>query len=324
MSYIKKYIAFIFIGFFLLHCSLAFSGVIGAGTAGPNNSCVEGTKGVLENDKDNACSWIEGTFDNYRAVVVWGAGQVFTYSPNAFEYEMGFSRGYVPFSGEFGLRMYFCPSVVEARCTISSSVQYFDSVYTRYLKSTQKVTSQRPIFGGYNGILAQASNACYAYIDSSGKAWKSDGDFFCGDAITLPSEPADCYLNYGNDFDVNMGELERSEISTNIDSSSHTVKKELDILCTRDATLSADITFSYSTISIGSNEIIHTTANGVGIALFYNNQLVSPASVFNDSFIMGYSHVDLEFRAVRDASQSISDIPAGEFTASAVMIMTVQ
>ena len=324
MDFIKKNIAFIFIGCFLLHSNFAFSGVIGIGSTGANHPCVEGTLGVLETGKDNACNWILGSQDSYRAIVVWGGGQVFSSGGTFEEYTMGFQTGYAPYAGRFGLQMYLCPSVVQNKCTISSSVQYFDSVSTVFLKSGQLIYAQRPIFGGYNGTVGQASNACYAYIDEAGKLWKSNGDFFCADAITLPSEPADCYLNYGQDLDVNMGGLERSEISTNIESSSHNVKKELDILCTRDATLSADITFSYATLSIGGNDIIHTSADGVGIALFYKDKLVSPASVFNESITMGYSTIDLEFRAVRDASQSISDIPAGDFTASAIMIMTVQ
>lgn len=254
-----------------------------------------------------------------------GGGQVFkSLGGDGYEYSLGFEKGYVPFTADYTMRMYFCPSEVLSRCTISSSVQSFDSVRSAHVNSTQLIGNQKLNFGGYAGVVGQTSNACYVFVDYSGKEWKSEGEFFCGDATTLPSEPAECYLNYGEDLSINMGRLERSEITTNIDSSSHNVKKDLSILCTRDATLSADITFSYTTLSIGSNDIIHTSANGVGIALFYNNQLVSPTSVFNDSFIMGYSNVDLEFRAVRDASQSINDVPAGDFTASAVMIMTLQ
>ena len=326
MNFIKKYIAFIFIGCFILHCNLAFSaGVSGVGTAGWDNPCVEGTLGILENDSSRACSWREGTSGANRALVVWGAGQKFSSKGGgAYGYALGFEKGYVPFASEYNLRMYFCPSLVLARCTISSSVQYFDSVNTVYLNSTQLVKDQGPAFAGYVGVLGQTSNACYAFIDYSGKEWKSDGEFFCEDATTLPLEPAECYLNYGEDLTVNMGVLERSEISTNIDSSSQNVKKNLSVLCTRDSTISANVTFSYTPLSIGSDDIIQTSANGVGIALFYNGKLVSPTSVFNDSFITGYSDVDLEFRVVRNASQSINDIPAGDFTASAVMIMTLQ
>ena len=84
------------------------------------------------------------------------------------------------------------------------------------------------------------------------------------------------------------------------------------------------MTLNYTPISIGSSQAVKSSANGVGAAIFYGNKALSPSDVTPLNFLEGSNTLTLGFQAVRDSTVALKDIPAGAFTANAVLVMTQQ
>lgn len=317
-------VLFYFVFLFAFIPTASVASVYGFGNAGKGNTCVAGAMGILEDNDYYGCWWVAGSSGANRALVKWGQGQKFSSGATSFGYTIGFEKSYIPFGGLYTARMYFCPSEGLGVCTISASTEFLDSANTVYLSSSTLLVDQNPNFGGFNGIASTGSNACYVFRDPTGSEWKSNGEFFCADARELPDEPAFCYFNMNKDFDVNMGSLERSEIATTPKSSYATVNKKVDVICSGDFAVDVKIQFDFVPLSISGIDTINTSATGVGIALRFNNQTVSPTSIFSENYEPGDDSITLDFEALRDPSQSVADIPTGGFTAQAVMIVTQQ
>lgn len=284
-----------------------------------NAECAPGYQGVLSGDK--YCGWKGSTTGEERSVVLYGAGQ--QWLPGSMgQYLYGFENAYVPMSGEWRLYINFCPSSTQQKCTLAKSSARLKAAYDVNFLSNKLIVDQKPDFGGFNGYIGFSANACYTFVDWSGVAWKSEGEFMCADAHVLPETPSNCYINYGEDLTVNMGTLERGKIATTPGTSSPTVKKTIPVLCTRDAETTLETRFEYSQLSVNGNNVIQSSSNGLGIAIHYGSKVVSPSDRFTASYALGYTYIDLEFEAVRDPAVAVRDIPTGSFTASATMIMT--
>jgi hypothetical protein len=320
---IRKVQVFIFFVFICNCFPVSAGSVRGFGSSGLN-PCATGSQGVLE-EHQGTCRWKNATLGYERAKVRWGVGQVF--SPiETMAYANGFENGYVMYTGTYFVRMHLCPATTEGLCSIKNSVQRFDSVRAEKLNATLKVIDQSPDFGGFNGVLNQSSNACYTFVELErpDKEWRSNGEFFCSDAMVLPPEPAECYFNMGQDLNVALGSLERSEIPINANFADHVQKKSVEVLCTREASVTINIQFNYTPLLIGGESIIKSSATGLGIAMRFDGVNVDPTKVFTKTYSSGFSNFDLEFQAVREPSLHSTDLPAGDFTANAIMIATIQ
>lgn len=312
---------------FIFYNPLAHSTVYGAAISGVGTTCAEGYKGALTDyGKTIGCGWSQGSVGAAKANVLWGAGQEFKPSnTNTMAgVTFGFEKGYAPFSSYYKMRIYFCPSTSQGTCSQAFAAQYFDSNASVFLNSSELIVSQDPDFSGYSGVLASSSTSCIVLIDEAMNAWKSDGEFFCQDAKNLPETGAACYLNHGNVLNVDIGRIERSEIQTNAESSNHHANKEFLVLCTGDAGTAATIQFVYENLSLVNGDAIKSSADGVGIMMKYNGEYVKLNKTFNKNYNSGYTTEMLDFYAVRDPLVPLSDIPAGDFTAHAVMILTIQ
>ena len=182
-----------------------------------------------------------------------------------------------------------------------------------------------------SGNIPAGSSICYIFIDPKypDKLWKSGSagvvKRFCSEGSDLPSEAATCYINSNQDLSVSLGTLERSEIATRpMKNSAGNKKISVDVLCTADATVDVLTQFQYTPITIEGVDVVSSSSEGLGVAMFYNGQLMSPIDTRSENFATGYSSVELEFQAVRDPSMDLKDIPSGNFTAHVVMIMTQQ
>ncbi|MFA1020411.1 fimbrial protein, partial [Enterobacter sp. SAT-E-asb] len=71
-------------------------------------------------------------------------------------------------------------------------------------------------------------------------------------------------------------------------------------------------------------EMVSTSANGLAVALSLNGGLVNPMDTYTRTYSTGTQTEKLTFEPVRDPSVKISDIPTGAFSASAVVILTLQ
>ncbi|MNE11402.1 hypothetical protein D3C80_1041580 [compost metagenome] len=139
---------------------------------------------------------------------------------------------------------------------------------------------------------------------------------------TPPTPTTSCSINNGNALSVSLGTLNRDEIPTVPDSGS-AISKTISVVCTG-GTVTANMQLNYTPISVGSNQAVKTSANGVGAAIFYSNKVLSPSDVTSVNFLEGSNNLTLGFQAVRDSTVALKDIPTGAFTASAVLVMTQQ
>lgn len=271
-----------------------------------------------------SCMWLTND-PTERSTTLWGGGQKWV--PGK-----GLGRGgavgnfYVPYTGEYRMRMHFCPSNKRDKCTISKATQTMDTVNKVTISSAERINAEERLFGGYSGVTAVDSNACYALVDSSGAVWTGGGYFMCSDGNSLPSTPATCYLNHNSNLDVNMGNLERSAISTApMYGATGNLKKTVSVLCTRDAGTTVSTAFQFTTLTFNGQEVVSTSSAHLGVAIFYKGKLFGPSSEpVIENFEVGYTDRELEFQAVRDPNVELKEIPTGNFTASAVMIMTEQ
>lgn len=237
-----------------------------------------------------------------------------------------FKSSYVPYAGKYRLREHICYATSQGWCSISKGVLTQESASAVSLNTAEAINSQDPNFGGGTSKLSPASSftLCLTLVDDTGHEWRTNEPITCADADALPENPSTCYLNYGSELNIDMGTIERGKIATKPALGSvGNVKKNLSVLCTRDAGVTVSTSFKFTAITVSGSEVISTSSSNLGIAIFYQNTLVGSSSTpITETFEAGYTDRELEFQVVRDPNVKLGDIPTGEFTASAVMIMT--
>ncbi|ELY4671736.1 hypothetical protein SM021_002341 [Cronobacter muytjensii] len=211
---------------------------------------------------------------------------------------------------------------------ISKATTSLWSVASGLMSSQKTVVEANVDFKGFSGTVSESSNACFTLVDERGYEWGAPrSPIMCQDAPNvLPDTPADCYLNGNVDLNVDMGSLERSKIATiPVSGAAGNIKKSFPVLCTRDAGMTVLTSFQFTPLTISGNEVVSTDASNLGIAIFYKGKLIGPSSTpVTENFEVGYTDRELEFQAVRNPNSALDEIPTGNFTASAVMIMTAQ
>ncbi|UJD93168.1 fimbrial protein [Lelliottia amnigena] len=169
---------------------------------------------------------------------------------------------------------------------------------------------------------------CYYLSDANNNLYFLAGynSTSCNAGPPLPPTPpipdTNCTINDGSALSVSLGTLNRDEIPTVPDSGS-AISKTISVVCTG-GTLTANMQLNYTPISVGSNQAVKTSANGVGAAIFYDNKVLSPEDVTPVNFLEGSNTLTLGFQAVRDSTVALKDIPTGAFTANAVLVLTQQ
>lgn len=91
-----------------------------------------------------------------------------------------------------------------------------NSISSPKLNAGLSVGDQSPNFGGsaLTTKISYSFNGCLTFQDSTGKEWSVRDTLACSDAPLLPDHPSACSLNYGSSLDIDMGTLERQDIST--------------------------------------------------------------------------------------------------------------
>ncbi|UJD96754.1 fimbrial protein [Lelliottia amnigena] len=238
-----------------------------------------------------------------------------------------YSNSYVPASGYYSV-------VTVLHYSTGQTTNYpTNPVYVDGSKSLSQQTVSAT--GGVTGYINVAKDVrvflCYYLVDSNQKYYFLDGDAngvsVCMSGYTpLPPTPpipnTNCTINDGSALSVSLGTLNRDEIPTVPDSAS-VISKTISVVCTG-GTVTANMQLNYTPISVGSNQAVKTSANGVGAAIFYSNKVLAPSEVTSVNFLEGSNTVTLGFQAVRDSTVALKDIPTGAFTANAVLVMTQQ
>lgn len=141
----------------------------------------------------------------------------------------------------------------------------------------------------------------------------------------LPPAPVliTCTFNNGNALDVSLGDVDRSIIGT-LPGTTPATDKLLDVTCTGTGTATYSIKFQFTPGSTDGNQYIHSSANGLSVAMSLNDTVVDTGTTYTRTYNVGTQTEKLSFEPVRDPSVAYTDIPTGAFTASAVMIATLE
>lgn len=173
--------------------------------------------------------------------------------------------------------------------------------------------------------------ACQWLVDDAGKKYTftpSEQNYTGCHASSSPLPPTptqpdiSCTINNGNALTVNLGTIDRAQLPT-VASSGTATAIPIPIACTG-GNLTVNMKLSYTPITSGSSQAVKSSANGVGVAILYNDKMLSSTDNTSVNLLAGSNTLNLAFEAVRDASVEIKDIPTGAFSASAVLQMTQQ
>lgn len=171
---------------------------------------------------------------------------------------------------------------------------------------------------------------CYALKSmSTGKIYKFNSTPQSCEVVdgnnVLPPGPniVKCSFNNGNALNVTLGDIVRSEIGA-VPGSIPSVEQKLDVTCTGDGTATYSVQFQYTAINISGDELVSTSSNGLAVAVSFNDELINTMDTYTRTYSTGSQSESLKFEPVRNPSVKVSEIPTGAFTASAVMVITVQ
>jgi len=306
--------------------SSAFSGMILASVDEPVGSCLDYGSGLMNSSGTTDC-YPSGWNNPGNVPYLYGKKMYFG-GVGTRVWRTFLDNVYPPVSGQYRIRFSFCPTDIPRStpgCSIATRSQYITSSQPIWLSSSTNMASDSIAFG-VTPILRPgvSGTGCVTIVDSLDVEWRfGNNGLVCGDAHALPNIPAKCYINFGEDLNVNLGTLERADIATRPQTTS-TVKKQVSVLCTRDAGTTLKMQFQYTPLNIGGQSLVKTSTNGLGIAVSYNGKVMSPTDTVTQTYGVGYTNFDLEFEAVRDPNMKLQEISAGDFTANAVMVMTEQ
>ncbi|HCR3556487.1 TPA: fimbrial protein [Morganella morganii] len=303
--------------FFLL---VVAQGVSAKGWVGAEIPCVPGG---WELEEASICDW-----KNFVGAY-YGQGQVIAMRTNTDN--QGDDKAYVPVSGNFELKVYWC-SLPENMDTCKKSngtllisggvVRLESSISLRdQLIIAGNKTTKSPSQGGYC-ITLEDVNTGYEYKGNMGYGPDGRGKF-CADAHELPVEPPKCTLNGGTDLDIQLGKLERTDIAVKSGTTTP-VTKDISIKCDGNIDYNATMKLEFTPISVSNEQVVSTSTTGLGVAVLYNGKTVQPGQTFPLSYQPGIHTLTLGFEAVRDPAIAATDLKTGDFTANAVLVFTEQ
>lgn len=231
---------------------------------------------------------------------------------------------YVPITGMYAAKLHFCPMKYPGDCYMKNATLTTQTGWAE-VSSEKPIDRQFIVDSPAPRIRPNATgNICLTIVSEKGAEWRIDQPMFCKDAAPFPVTPADCYINYNSDLNVDMGKLSKNDLATTPGVSSKIIVKKIPVLCSRDAATTVKTSFKYTPLSIASGQIIKSSINGLGIAIHYRNNIVKLNDEFTESFAQGSSVIEIGFEPVRDPAVKVTDLATGDFNANAVMIMNEQ
>ncbi|MEG0716500.1 MAG: fimbrial protein [Morganella sp. (in: enterobacteria)] len=290
------------------------------GWVGARLPCV---KGGWQVSPGADCEWKVG------AGAYYGAGQYVGMRLNTVT--EGDDQAYVPLSGLFELKMYWCPvpenmdtcSKASGTFLVSGGIVKLDSGIPLREQSIVANNFYRgsPSAGGYCITLSHVDTG-YEYRGNMGYGPDGRG-IFCGDVYKLPVFPPKCSFNNGSNLDIQLGTLNRGDIAVKSGMTTP-VSRELTINCVGNTSYNANMRLEYTPITVSNENVVSTSTNGLGVAVLYKGKAIQPGESFPLSYQPGINTLTLGFEAVRDPAMAVSDLKTGDFTANAVLVFTEQ
>ncbi|EPS2709688.1 fimbrial protein [Cronobacter turicensis] len=232
------------------------------------------------------------------------------------------SEGYPPHSGYFKERVEFKSGFYP---------QFVDSD-PFYLDGSKSIAEQPVVMSGNTAVFTSGQSGyaytCHYLVDEEGKKFYLFNMYSSctGDAWPVPPTPpvpdTSCTINNGNVLSVSLGTLDRAELPT-LPASGTAKNIPVSVNCTG-GDVTVNMQLNYTPLSIGGNDVVQTSTNGVGVAIMYDNKALSTTDITPVTFLEGLNTLNLAFQAVRDSGVELKDIPTGAFTANAVLVMTQQ
>ncbi len=227
--------------------------------------------------------------------------------------------GYVPRSGQYKVKVEVTGPNYPAAYSTSA---YFDA--------TKNISAQNITVSGSNVNINFTSpysvHTCYLLVDDQNREWAFDGGRGCSGYTPIPPTPPkpSCTLNNNSNLSVDLGTVDRALLPTYPDAAA-SKHMQIPVVCTNDngTTVSVTMQLSYTPITVSGKEIVKSSTNGLGVAIFYNNQTLSPNESESLQLNTGSNNIDLAFQALRDPNVSVGNVPTGSFTASAILTMNV-
>lgn len=206
-------------------------------------------------------------------------------------------------------------------CTASKSYVRIPSALAPVITPSTDVSEQRLNFGGPSiaHTTTTYTKACYSLLGEDSVEYTTRDVYACADIEPLPPTPATCTVS-AQDLSVVIP-IDRTTLSTS-GSPEQGVGKKLSVTCTGDLSASYSIALSPTTPLNAAGTAITTSADGLGIAMYYDDQPLTSASPIKVTYSPGTTDLDLKFVPVRDPNVPAANIPTGTFKADAVMIMT--
>ncbi|RSB17352.1 fimbrial protein [Citrobacter farmeri] len=241
-----------------------------------------------------------------------------------------FGDVYVPKAGMYFIRFYVGLRSNHAVREYADSTKF-------YLDITKTLSEQAGSVSltTYNKALgSQFMNTtvdfCDVLVDAQGEEYSLVGGDACASATPLPPDPpapeTSCNINNGSGLSVHFDTIDRADLSTEPGVGNTAIKNlQIPVTCTGGVDVSVKMKLAqYTPLTINSTEVIKTTANGVGVAVLYNDQPLTSAANIPVTLKSGSNTLNLDFQAVRNPAVAAGDVPPGYFTASAVLVMTQQ
>lgn len=234
------------------------------------------------------------------------------------------SNKYIPKTGYYKVETIVVDSVSNNSVIVASSNSFLlDETKTLAQQSIHVSASTKTFSGSQFGQVL-----CQYISDDAGNLYTSTTGNGCnnGNVKPLPPTPhvpdTSCTLNDGNTLNVNLSTIDRAQLPT-VPGSGSMRHIQVPVDCTG-GDVTVNMQLNYTPITVGANQIIKSTANGLGVSVVYDSKVLSSSDVTPVTFLEGSNSVDLAFQAVRDPTVETKDIPTGAFTASAVLVMTQQ
>lgn len=239
------------------------------------------------------------------------------------------SQGYVPHAGNYTIALALIDykknyTLAEAETNPFS------------LNATQNLSQQSVSTWGGQRVYDAPPNTtiviCQWLVDQStgDRYMVSDAEkaYLACESGTKPLPPSPpvpdttCTLNNGNDLNMNLGTIDRSQMPT-VPGSGSMRHIPVPVECTG-GDVTVNMQLNYTPISLSAGEVIKSSSNGLGVSVVYDSKILSSTDITPVTFTAGSNSIDLAFQAVRDPTVEIKDVPTGAFTASAVLVMTQQ
>lgn len=237
------------------------------------------------------------------------------------------SNYYPPASGSYALVLYECAG---KECNPQNAIWKapITSGYTSLSADIPLQSQPMTVNTGNPPMQYGTVSFCYALVSSTGQIYGNLGNStscFSGTTPIPPHPPvtSTCAINNGNAINVDLGTIDRALMPTTPGGGTPKTVP-ISVVCSGSVAASVNMKLNYTPVTMGSTQAIPTSTTGVGVAVSYNDAVLTPSDSKPISFIIGSNTVNLDFAAIRDPAVAVKDIAAGAFTASAVLVMTQQ